>query len=179
MRSDLMKGTGITPAGQNLFMVDGNAVKLTKEAKDQFHQSVAQPLFLSKRAPPDFQTAVAFLCTWVQSPDVNNNKKLGRVMRHLRETIELPLVLGWDRTGNICWSVNASLAVHQDTRSYTSSVMTFGSNAFIAMSTKQKLNAQASTHRLTIQGQISASQNILKCPLVIGSNSNSSNKSKQ
>jgi len=37
------------------------------------------------------------------------NNKLGRVMRHLRETIFLPLVLGWDETGTIDWSV-----VHKD-----------------------------------------------------------------
>jgi len=106
---------------------------------------VARLLFLSKRARPDLQTAIAFLCTRVQSPDVDDNKKLGRVMRHLRETIFLPLVLGWDETGNTYWSVDASFAVHNDMKSHTGGVMTLGSGALIAMSTKQKLKTISST----------------------------------
>ena len=141
----IMKGTCITPAGRNLFHVDDKGQKLSRVDADQFHRKVAQLLFLSKRARPDLQTAVAFLCTRVQSPDIHDNKKLGRVMAHLRETIFLPLVLGWDGTGNIYWSVDASFAVHHDMKSHTGGVMSLGTGALIAMSTKQKLNTTSST----------------------------------
>ena len=134
-----------TPAGSNLFRVNPNAEKLSTQEGDQFHRSVAQLLFLSKRARPDLQTAVAFLCSRVKSPDVDDAKKLARVMRHLRATVFLPLVLGWDGTGNIYWSVDASFAVHNDMKSHTGGVMTLGSGALIAMSTKQKLNTTSST----------------------------------
>ena len=66
-------------------------------------------------------------------------------MRYLRNTVFLPLVLGWDETGNIYWSVDASFAVHSDMRSHTGAVMSLGKGALIAMSTKQKLNTTSST----------------------------------
>ena len=115
----LMSGSSKTPAASQLFSVDDDGVKLNKKETDVFHRNVARLLFLSKRARPDLQTVVAFLCTRVQSPDIDDNKKLGRVMRYLRETVFLPLVLGWDETGNIYWSVDASFAVHKDMKSHT------------------------------------------------------------
>ena len=57
----------------------------------------------------------------------------------------LPLVLGWDETDNTYWSMDASFAVHNDMKSHTGGVMTLGSGALIAMSTKQKLNTRSST----------------------------------
>ena len=66
-------------------------------------------------------------------------------MRHLRETIFLPLVLGWDETDNTYWSMDASFAVHNDMKSYTGGVMTLCSGTLIAMPTKQKLNTTSST----------------------------------
>ena len=143
--SKMMGGPSVTPAAKHLFTVNDSAVKLSRKEADAFHRNVARLLFLSKRARPDLQTAVAFLCTRVKSPDVDDNKKLGRVMRHLRETIFLPLVLGWDGTGNTYWSVDASFAVHNDMRSHTGGVMTFGNGAMMSISTKQKLNTTSST----------------------------------
>ena len=143
----LMTGSCRTPATANLFKINENGTKLSTKDADAFHRNVARLLFLSKRARPDIQTAVAFLCTRVQSPDVDDNNKLGRVMRYLRETIFLPLVIGWDGTGNFYWSVDASFAVHNDMKSHTGGVLTLGlgSGALIAMSTKQKLNTTSST----------------------------------
>jgi len=141
----LMSGSSKTPAASQLFSVDDDEVKLDKKEADAFHRNVARLLFLSKRARPDLQTAVAFLCIGVQSPDIDDNKKLGRVMRYLRESIFLPLVLGWYETGNIYWSVDASFAVHNDMKSHTGAVMFLGTGALIAMLTKQKLNTTSST----------------------------------
>jgi len=85
----------VTLAATHLFDVNDGVLKLRRKETDAFHRNVARLLlFLSKRARPDLQTAVAFLCTRVQSLDVDDKKKLGRVMRHLRETIFLPFVLG-------------------------------------------------------------------------------------
>ena len=66
-------------------------------------------------------------------------------MRYLRETIVLPLVIGWTEAGNIYWSVDASFAVHNDMKSHTGSIMTLSTGALIAMSTEQKLNTTSST----------------------------------
>ena len=79
----LMHGPSLTPATENLFKMNDNSIKLTKKDADAFHRNVARLFFLSKRARPDIQTAVAFLCTRVKSPDVDDIKKLGRVMQYL------------------------------------------------------------------------------------------------
>ena len=109
-----MCGSSTSPATRNLFTVNDDGIKLGKKDANAFHRNVARLLFLSKRARPDIQTAIAFLCRRVKSPDIDDNKKLGRVMRYLRDTVFLPLVLGWDKSGNIYWSVDASFAVHSN-----------------------------------------------------------------
>ena len=76
----IMCGSSTSPATRNLSTIDDEGIKLGKKDADAFHQSVARLLFLSKRARQDIQTAIAFLCTRVKSPDIDDNKKLGRVM---------------------------------------------------------------------------------------------------
>ena len=63
----------------------------TKDAK-LFHRHVARLLFASKRARPDIQVCVAFLCTRVKSPNKQDCKKLGKVVSYLKETVHLPLL---------------------------------------------------------------------------------------
>ena len=66
-RSD-MKGTSKWPAGPKLFDVDATSTKLSEHDQEYFHRMVARLLFVAKRARPDIQVAVAFLCTRVSSP---------------------------------------------------------------------------------------------------------------
>ena len=134
-----------TPAADHLFKVDHEAAKLNEERSDRFHHYVAKLLYMSKRARPDIQTAIAFLCTRVKGPDEDDVKKLKRVMSYLKETPFLPLVLGWDETGNIYWFVDAAFAVHDDLRSHSGGYMTLGKGGIITSSTKQKLNTNSST----------------------------------
>ena len=146
MPDELVSGRNCTsPAADHLFSVNGEAVKLCKKRSETFHKYVAKLLFAAKRARPDIQTAIAFLCTRVQSPDEDDWKKLVRVLGYLKETIFLPLTLGWDGTGNIYWYVDASFAVHHNMRSHTGAMMTFGQGAALSMSTKQKINTKSST----------------------------------
>jgi hypothetical protein len=58
-----MGGECVTPASSFLFEVDADCEKLDSEAADFFHHNTAKLLFLCKRARPDVQPAVAFLCT--------------------------------------------------------------------------------------------------------------------
>ncbi|KAI2496760.1 Reverse transcriptase (RNA-dependent DNA polymerase) [Fragilaria crotonensis] len=73
-----MSGTVRSPASSHLFDVNDDAEKLNTELSDFFHHNVAKLLFLCKRARPDIQTAVAFLCTRVKEPDVDDYKKIGQ-----------------------------------------------------------------------------------------------------
>ena len=134
-----------TPAADHLFEVNEDAERLSKKDAEIFHSYTAKLLFAAKRARPDIQTAIAFLCTRVKDPDVDDWKKLKRVLGYIKDTIFLPLTIGWDGTGNIYWYVDASFAVHNNMRSHTGAMMTFGTGAALSMSTKQKINTKSST----------------------------------
>jgi len=71
-----MDGEAITVAKDRLFLIDEGATKMNDERSDSFHRTVAILLFAAKRARPDIQTAIAFLCTRIKSPDVNDYEKL-------------------------------------------------------------------------------------------------------
>ena len=75
-----LKETSVTPAWPNLFKTNDEAEKLSEEEVNQFHRSMAQLLFLSKIAIPDLQTTAAFVCTRVQDTNIDDARKLGRMM---------------------------------------------------------------------------------------------------
>jgi hypothetical protein len=64
-----MAGVAVMPASLHLFDVNDDAEKLDKATGNMFHHNTAKLLLLCKRARPDTQTAVTFLCTRVQKPD--------------------------------------------------------------------------------------------------------------
>ncbi|MGK3737709.1 MAG: hypothetical protein ACI90V_004556, partial [Bacillariaceae sp.] len=140
-----MNGTSPTPASDNLFDVDEDSPALSEKEADFFHRTTARLLFAAKRARPDLQVAVAYLCTRVKSPNQSDYRKLTRVIKYLRLTVSIPLVLGWDGTGQLTWSVDASFAVHKDMRSHTGAVLSLGQGALVSMSLKQKINTKSST----------------------------------
>jgi hypothetical protein len=142
---DDMNGTSPTPANDRLFEVDDDSPPLNEKEADFFHRTTARLLFAAKRARPDLQVAIAYLCTRVKSPNQSDYRKLTRVIKYLRLTIFIPLVLGWDGTGKLMWSVDASFAVHKDMRSHTGAVLTLGQGALMSMSLKQKINTKSST----------------------------------
>ena len=81
------RGTALTPTTTNIFCNDNiDTEALSKEEAKEFHSHVAKLLFILKRARPDTQTAVAYLCTRVQLPNIYDKRKLGRVMRYLQGT---------------------------------------------------------------------------------------------
>jgi len=70
-----MDGTATTPAANHLFEVNTEDPMLLDENRSEmFHHNVAKLLFLCKRARPDIQTAVAFLCRRVKQPDEDDYK---------------------------------------------------------------------------------------------------------
>jgi Reverse transcriptase (RNA-dependent DNA polymerase)/Zinc knuckle len=145
---DDMGGTACTPATDDLFDVsqgDSTTALLDKDRAEMFHHNVAKLLFLCKRTRPDVQTAISFLCTRVQSPNTDDYRKLSRVMKYLRGSINLPLTLEAANLQVIKWWVDASYGVHPDMKSHTGGVLSLGKGAIYATSTRQKLNTKSST----------------------------------
>ena len=77
-------------------------------------------------------------------PDLDDWEKLSHLMKYLRGTTELPLILGGDNTGIVKWYVDASFAVHPSMRGHTGGAVTLGCGFPIVTSTKQKLNTRSS-----------------------------------
>jgi len=82
-----------TPAGTDLFDIDESAASLDLEKSDHFWTMSAKLLYLAPRGRPDIMTAVSFLCTRVQQPNVEDWEKLSRVLRYLKSTKEFFLTI--------------------------------------------------------------------------------------
>ena len=140
-----MKGTAATPALDKLFEVDENLEKLSPKKADYYYRIVARLLFASKRARPDILTAVSYMCTRVKSPTKSDYNKLKRTITYIRQSIHLPLLLGWDESGCLTWSVDAAFAVHNDMKSHTGATVTMGKGGIASWSMKQKITTISST----------------------------------
>ena len=79
----LMKGTSTTPATNHLFQTNEDAEKLDATDAVLYHHLVAKLLYLGKQTRLDLLTAISFLCTRIQNPDVDDFKKLGRCLHYL------------------------------------------------------------------------------------------------
>lgn len=138
-------GTAATPATGRLFDTDATKAKLEETRAALFHHIVAKLLFLCKRARPDIQLVVGFLCTRVKAPDEDDWKKLRRLVQYLRGSRLLPLTLRADDHRVVKWWVDAAFAVHADYKSQTGGAMSLGAGMIYSASTRQKINTKSST----------------------------------
>ena len=120
-----IKSAAATPAAEHIFDVrEYNLDKLLPEELTlAFHCTTAQLLFLSARARPDIRTAVSFLCSRTKAPDEDDWGKLKLVLTYLYGTRHMKLCLTADNLHTLTWWVDASYAVHWDSRSHTGIVM--------------------------------------------------------
>ena len=140
---DDMKGIAKTPASGHLFNTNLDCEKLPEKTAQLFHHITAKLLYLCRRTRQDIQTAVAFLCTMVKSPDIDDYKKLARVIQYLRGTQELTLTIEPGDLPN--WWVDSSYTMHPDMHSHSSIIIMLGKGAVYSSSCKQKLNTKSST----------------------------------
>ena len=134
-----------SPASEKLFKINPKSPKLDKDKAEHFHTTVARGLFVAKRARPDIQTTIAYLCTRVKQPTEDDWQKLIRLMSYLYHTIDEVLTLSTDGTNKVRWWIDAAFAVHPDMRSHTGAVMSMGNGAIQSISKKQKVNTRSST----------------------------------
>jgi hypothetical protein len=114
-------GTARTPATDTLFAAD-DTEQVSEEVRIWFHRVVAQILYLAKRTRLETLTTVAYLATRVTCCTESDVVKLHRLIRYLRSTLDLGLVL---RPGKmrivVRLFVDASYGVHRDGKSHTGS----------------------------------------------------------
>ena len=142
---DPNKTISCTPAADHLFRVRDDQPKLDEQKAQKFHTFTAKVLFATKQARPDIHTSVAFLTIHVIFPDEGDWKILLRMMRYLRGTKELPLILSADSTNIVQWWVDRSYAIHPDARIQTGKTASLGKGSFMSTSIKQRLNTRIST----------------------------------
>lgn len=142
-----MRGQLETPASNHLFEnQDDNGDLSIQKLFEGFHPKVAKTLFITKQARPNLQTVVLFLTTRVEAPNNDDQKKLSKFMKYLKDTRYLYLVLGDNKTGVLKWYVDSSFAIHNDTKSHTGINLTMGKGTIYRRSLKHKLNINCLTN---------------------------------
>ena len=80
----------------NLFKVDEQEEKLSKDKIEKNHSATAKCLCLSQRTRVDMQMSTGFYCTRVKAPDVEDWGKCCQLSGFLWSTRFLPLVMSID-----------------------------------------------------------------------------------
>jgi len=138
-------GTKSSAAPENLFTVNEDCEKISQDKVVQFHNLVAKTLYATKRARPDTCTAIAYLTTRVREPDTDDWKKLCHMMRYLRGSRKMPLILSANGSHILKWWVDASFAVHPNMRGHSGGGFSMGRGMPIVGSNKHKMNTRSST----------------------------------
>ena len=134
-----------SPAQCYLREVNLKSLQLCVKKKESFHSIVAKLLWVMKRARPDLETAISFLCTRVGKSDEDDWKKLRRVIAYLKCTINDVRIIGASSLTEIFTWIDAAYAVNPDMKSQTGGTMPLGVGVLHAKSGKQKLNVKSST----------------------------------
>ena len=147
---DVLKEHGIagvvnTPATADLFKINGAACALGKREAAEFHTVVAKLLYLAKRARPDILLAIAFLCTCLKCPTVQERGKLDRLLKYLGGTAAQVLVLKPTDDPLVKGYIDASFGCHRDGKSHSGLVVTVFGAVVLCMSSKQKIVTKDST----------------------------------
>ena len=135
----------VTPAAHYLFNVNEEAEQLGKEQSEIFHSTTAKLLYIMQRARPDIETAVSFLMKRVSKSNIEDWKKLRRVIGFLKGTVDELRVIGATSLSEILTFIDSAYAVHANMRSHTGGLSSFGIGAVHARSKSSKINVKSST----------------------------------
>ena len=132
-------------AAKGLTEVDSKSQRLDTKRSKLFHSVVAKLLFISKRARPDIEPTVNFLCTRVTKSTEQDWLKLKRLLTFIKNTINDKRYIGMKGMGEIFTWVDAAYGVYDDMRSRTGGTMSFGLGVIHCKTSRQKLNTKSST----------------------------------
>ena len=97
-------------------MINESSPPLDETCRKRFHSKVAQLLYLSKRIRMDNLTAIAFLTTRVTMATKEDDGKLLRLLKYLRGTQEIDLMLDGQQGMSLEVYGDASHVVHDDAK---------------------------------------------------------------
>jgi hypothetical protein len=140
-----VEGEKLTPASLSLYEKGVQLEALAAKDRQSFHSTVAKLLYIAIRCRPDILVAVSWLCTRVTDPNLQDSKKLLRVLKYLNGTRDLKLKLSTNNGLKIYGFIDASFAVHPDYKGQTGLAVTFGTGVVLAKSVKQRVVAKSST----------------------------------
>ena len=138
-------GTKSSAAPNNLFKINEDCEKLNPGKAIEFHNLIMKTLYATKCACPDTCTSIAFLMPHGHGPDLDDWKRFVHLMKYIRGTHKLPLILSANGSGILKWWVDALFAVHPNMQGHSGGSLSFRHGFPIVSSTKQKLNTQSST----------------------------------
>lgn len=93
----------------------------------------------------DISPTIAFLCTRVNKSTEQNWEKLSSLLGYLSGTKKLRRILGSDGLSTLTTYVDASYAIHMDTKGHTGGLVSLGKGTIHTNSSKHKLNTKSST----------------------------------
>ena len=134
-----------SPATRKLREVNPDCELLSEDKSNGFYSIVSKLLWIMKRARPDLETAISFLCTRVSKSNLDDWKKLRRVIAFIKCTIDDARIIGAHDLKSIFTWIDAAYAVNSDMRSQTGGAMSMGLGVLHAKCSKQKLNVKSST----------------------------------
>jgi Reverse transcriptase (RNA-dependent DNA polymerase) len=134
-----------TPCCHNLLSIDAASPLLSRSKAQTFHSVVAKLIYVGTRARTDILLALSFLCSRVSAPTEQDEQKLRRLLSYLQGTIDLTLRIGADSLSQFSTWVDASFAVHNNMRSHTGGVISFGRGGLVCKSKRQTINTKSST----------------------------------
>ena len=126
-----------TLATKNLFNVQKDSEELNEEKSDLFQSILAKLLYICKRARPDVETVVAYLCTRVSKSTMEDWSKLRRVLAFLKKTIDDIRIIGADSMQEFYTWIDATYGVHEDLKSHTGRGISMGTGLGHSKSSKE------------------------------------------
>ena len=137
---------GVTSAAApHLFSIREDSESLNDEQSDIFHSITAKLLYVMKRARPDIETAVSFLMRRVSKSDVDDWKKLSRLIGWLKRTKDDVRVIGANSLSKLFTWIDAAYAVHDNMRGHTGGAISMGHGIIHGRAGMQKINTKSST----------------------------------
>jgi ABC-type transport system involved in cytochrome bd biosynthesis, ATPase and permease components len=134
-----------SPAASHLYNINPDAKKLPEHMREIFHSVVAKLLFVATRGRPDLQPTISFLTSRCHCADVDDWKKLKRLLCYIKDTIKLRLRLKANAMNIVMWWADAAFAVRDDFKSQSGRGMSLGTGMIQCKSNKQTTTENSST----------------------------------